>query len=349
MPASLRLLPLCLLACAAQAAPEPEAVPLYREIKDWVVACDNGRRCQAVSARESDYSPLRLLLSRDAGPDGRLQLRLVYAGQSQYFPLLLEERLLPEPLTNALRLVPDDNELVLEAEGIAARRLLSELRNGNRLRMGTDGDDEAVVSLSGLSAALLLMDSVQGRLDSRSALYRPGTRAEIEVPSAPELPRLRPYPSPTPLSAEEAELITDAVMQETREQWQDQEMADEPVGKAYALGADEALVLIRSWCAAYNCEYALYRVGRKAPYEGRELRLDPVPLEGSGATGSVTYDGRTGVLSYSMRGRGIADCGESGSWRFDGERFQLRSYRRMLRCAFGNPGEWPTLWRVAED
>lgn len=337
---------LCLLLAGAAQA-EPEAVPLYREIKDWVVACDNGRRCQAVSARESDYSPLRLLLTRDAGPDGRLQLRLAYAGQSQYFPLLLDERPLPDPLSNALQLVADDDELILAAEGAAAQGLVAELRNGERLRMAVDADEEALVSLSGLSAALLLMDSVQGRLESRGALYRPGARAEAEVPPAPELPRLPSYPGGAPLPAEEAERIAGAVMERTRERWQDPEMTDEPVGEAHALGADEALVLIRSWCAAYNCEYTLYRVARKPPYEGRELRLDPLPLDGSDPTGWVGYDERTGVLSYTVKGRGVGDCGESADWRFDGERFQLQAYRRMLRCA-GSP-EWPWLWRVAGE
>ncbi|WP_242671703.1 DUF1176 domain-containing protein, partial [Azotobacter chroococcum] len=57
---------LILLGSAAQAAPEP--VPLYREIKDWVVACDNLRSCQAISAAAFGFSPLRLVVSRDAGP-----------------------------------------------------------------------------------------------------------------------------------------------------------------------------------------------------------------------------------------------------------------------------------------
>ena len=31
-------------------AAEPEPVPVYREIKDWVVGCDNTRFCTAVLA-----------------------------------------------------------------------------------------------------------------------------------------------------------------------------------------------------------------------------------------------------------------------------------------------------------
>ena len=348
MPISLRLLPLCLLAGVAQAA--PEEVPLYREIKDWVVACDNQRSCQAISAGQtSDYSALRLSLRRDAGLTGQPQLRLVYAGETQYFPLLADERLLPNALTNALRLVPAENELVLETEGAAAFDLLAELRNAGRLRMAVDGEEEAVVSLSGLSAALLLMDSVQGRLDTRGALYRPGTRADAEVPPPPPLAKLPAYPATTPMPADEAERIRQAVLRETRDPQQEEEMGEAPVAEAFALSASEVLVVVRSWCAAYNCEYALYRVQRKPPYQEVELRLDPLPLHGSEPTGWVDYDPQTGILQYRVKARGVGDCGEAGSWRFDGERFQVRSYQLMSRCASGNPGEWPTLWRVAED
>ena len=348
MPASLRLLPLCLLACFVQAA--PEEVPLYREIRDWVVACDNQRNCQALSAREgSDYSSLRLLVERDAGPASQPRLRLVYVGQSHYFPLLVDERPLPDALTSALRLTPTENELILEAEGTTARSLLAELRNAGRLRMAVDGDDEAVVPLRGLSAALLLLDSVQGRLETRGALYRLGTRTDSEVPPPLPLAKLPAYPGAAPLPTDEAERIRQAVMQAIRDPQQEEEMGEAPVGEAFALSASEALVLVRSWCAAYNCEYSLYRVLRKPPYQEVALHLEPLPLHGSEPTGWVDYDPQTGILQYRVKARGVGDCGESGSWRFDGERFRVQSYRLMSRCASGNPGDWPALWRVAGD
>ncbi|MBD9416352.1 DUF1176 domain-containing protein [Pseudomonas sp. PDM16] len=347
--APFRVLAVWLLALgAAQAA--PEAVPLYREIKDWVVACDNQRGCQALSARESsDYSSLRLLLERAAGPEGLLSLRLIYAGQPPSFPLLLDGRPLPELLTGSLRKVPDDSALILRAEGKAVHALLAELRNADRLSMLLVDDPEAEVSLAGLSAVLLLMDSVQGRLETRGALYRPGDRSDTEVPPAPGLPVLPAYPGAAPLAPEEAERIRQAVMLAARDPAQEEEMDQAPVGEAFALNEREALVLVRSWCAAYNCEFALYRVLRQPPYEEVDLRLDPLPLNGSEPAGWVHYDLSTGVLEYRVKARGVGDCGESGSWRFDGERFRVQAYRLMSRCASGDPGEWPALWRVAGD
>lgn len=342
-----KLVAALLLVCGlAQAA--PEQVPLYREIKDWVVACDNLRGCQALSATEDyGHTPLRLEMRRAAGAQAPLQLSLRYAGQTEYFPLLLDG----EPLSavaDALQLAQSDDELLLSAEGAEAQALLAELRNGEQLRMAVDGEDEAVVSLRGLSAALLLMDSVQGRVDGVTALYRPGARPASEVPVAPPAPRLRPYPGTAPLAEAESRTIAEAVMAATRSAWVEEEMNSTPEAEAFALNEHEALVLIRTWCAAYNCDFAVYRVSRQPPYAAQDMRLDPLPLDHDGLSGWVSYQPEKGELAYLYKGRGIADCGESGRWRFDGERFQLASFSLMNRCAGGNPGEWPELWRVIE-
>ncbi|MDR8014456.1 DUF1176 domain-containing protein [Ectopseudomonas guguanensis] len=342
-----KLVAALLLVCGlAQAA--PEQVPLYREIKDWVVACDNLRGCEALSATEgAPYRALSLHLQRAAGAQAPLQLRLRYRGQTEYFPLLLDGVPL-SAIADALQLTQDDDELLLTAEGADAQALLAELRNGVQLRMAVDGEDEAVVSLSGLSAALLLMDSVQGRLDTRTALYRPGTRPDSEVPAAPQAPRLRAYPDATPLSDDEQHDIVQHVMAATRSQWFEEDMGGEPEAEAFALNEGEALVIIRTWCAAYNCDFAVYRVSRQPPYAERDLQLDPLPLEHDGLSGAVGYRPETGELAYLHKGRGLADCGGAGSWRFDGERFQLASFSFLSRCAGGNPGDWPELWRVVE-
>ena len=342
-----RVLITALLLATGIAQATPEQVPLYREIKDWVVACDNLRGCQALSAPESfDYTPLSLQFERAAGAQAPLRLSLHYAEQGGYAPLRLDGR----ALSTAGRLHPVESqgETTLVAEGADAQAVLAELRNGAQLRMEGERDYEAVVSLSGLSAALLLMDAVQGRVDSRSALYRPGSRPDSEVPAAPQAPHLRAYPGVAPLSEVEQRDIAQQVMAATRGQWFDEDMSNESEAEAFALNDREALVIIRTWCAAYNCEFAVYRVDRQAPYAERDLQLEPAPLGLGALSGWVSYNPDTGELGYLYKGRGIADCGESGSWRFDGERFQLASLSFLGRCAARNPGEWAELWRVVE-
>jgi hypothetical protein len=336
---------LMLVTGIAQAA--AEQVPLYREIKDWVVACDNQRGCQALSARDGfEYTPLALHLQRDAGAQAPVKLYVRDVEQRGFAPLLLDGKALAN--AKALHRLQQNDETLLLAEGADAQALLAELRNGEQLSMPAERESDAVVSLSGLSAALLLMDAVQGRVATRSALYRPGPRPDSEVPSAAPAAHLPAYPGTTPLSEAESRSIAEAVMAQTRDAWIEEEMDDEPEAEAFALNEREALVIIRTWCAAYNCDFAVYRVDRQRPHAQRDLQLDPLPLGHGGLSGWVSYSPDTGELAYLYKGRGIADCGETGSWRFDGERFRLASFSFMGRCVGGNPGEWPQLWRVAE-
>ena len=63
----------------AFAQPASERVPLLRDIKEWVVGCDNLRNCHALSAPsgvdEEDYSSLTLHIWHQAGSEGYLRLR----------------------------------------------------------------------------------------------------------------------------------------------------------------------------------------------------------------------------------------------------------------------------------
>lgn len=334
------LVALWLVSAAAQsgAADFAEEVPLYRELRDWVVACDNQRRCQALSApADWGYSELHLVISRDAGPKGALRLALNYAGEGAARQLSLDG----EDLSAMLDPVDADNGLLLWREDGAARRLIATLRNANRLQL--DADEDASVSLAGLSASLLLMDSVQGRIGTRGALHRPGDAADEQVPLPVVPPALRPYPGSAPMDAEERAAIGTAVVAATREQWHDDAFEAPREVLVHPLGQDQALVVMLLDCAAYNCEYALYRVARQAPHAERPLQIEQPPLAHTGLSGWVAYDEATGRLAYAMKSRGIGDCGEAGDWLFDGEQFQLAGYSAMPRCA--GVADWPRLWR----
>lgn len=327
-----------LAASATHSGAAAEPVPLYRELRDWVVACDNQRRCQALSApADRGYSELRLNISRDPGQTGALQLILSYSGEGPAAQLMLDG----VELSDQLDPVDPDNGLLLRREGEGARELITTLRNADRLVL--DQDEDASVSLSGLSASLLLMDSVQGRIGTRGALYKPGAAADEQVAQEPALPALRAYPGFVPMDDQERAAIGSAVVAATREQWYDGSFEAPREVLVHPLGKDEALVVMLLDCAAYNCEYALYRVARQPPHAERPLQIEEPPLAHSGLSGWVGYDEASGRLAYLMKGRGIGDCGEAGDWLFDGEKFQLAGYSAMPRCA-GSP-DWPRLWR----
>jgi len=345
-PAILALL-LTSAAAPAVAQPPAESVPLLREIKQWVVGCDNLRNCHALSAPsgvdEEDYSSLTLHLWHQAGPQGYLRLRFDHRGQDvDLSTLLLDGQPLGLELTRDLHVELDDQggDPEVHAYGViedaAARRWLQRLRNGERLQL--PGDEAAHVSLSGLSASLLLMDAVQGRVDNVTALARPGKRAASEVPPRAPTPVLRRFVTPPSLTTQEQAGLVAAALQAVKPE------EGESEAEAGALTAQQAMTVVRYDCAAYNCEFDVNSRQRQAPYETTSLDLEPLPLDGAALQGSVGYDEASGTLSYFYKQRGIGDCGGGGSWVFDGERFRLREFHMMPRCTGVGYGDWPSLW-----
>lgn len=336
---------LLLLGIALQVSAEPEKTPLYREIKDWVVACDNVRACEAVNAPDDGMgNPLIVHVRRGAGPDGLLRVRLEYSTEGPQPPLLLDGKPMSESLMKGIQAKTEENYQTRFAEGDAAVALLQAWRDGQSIQL--KGDDDSHVSLDGLGDALALMDSVQGRLDTVTALIKPGSRPATDVPAAAPLPTITPFPGAKPLDEDERAKIVQAVMADPDPS--DEGSADDgsqpPAGAAFALNDQEALVVVSSECAAYNCDYTLYRVSRSDPSKQADLQLQALPGTDASVSGSVNFDEHTGRLSYLDKGRGVGDCGETASWIFDGSKFQLADFSTMGRCSGIAPGDWPAQW-----
>ncbi|WP_010227051.1 DUF1176 domain-containing protein [Pseudomonas donghuensis] len=330
----------------ATQATTAEPVPLYRHLKDWVVGCDNTRQCTALAADESvDGMPLGIQIVRGAGLEGPLQVT-IYSQSSLEGPLQLDGK----PLALALHEEQYNGVVSWRASGEQAVALVKALRNGSRLTSASN-DGELGSSLNGLSASLLLIDSVQGRLGHRSAFMRAGDAPDSAVPPAPALPKLAPFARPEPLGEAEARHIVAAVHAASADAWQDVGDDWQPdTAQAYALSGKRALVSFRYGCGAYNCEYALFTTSRAHPQQAQALQFAEFPgLEQWGDFGgSVEYNADTGVLSSFTKGRGIGDCGVDQSWRFDGQRMQLRSLARMGSCSGSWSQMWPVLWRTQD-
>ncbi|MCE5982633.1 DUF1176 domain-containing protein [Pseudomonas sp. LF19] len=329
---------------ATQAAPA-EPVPLYQPLKDWVVGCDNTRECTALAADTRADMPLGVQVVRGAGSDGQLQVT-IYSRSSLEGPLQLDGKPLALPLNEA----QDNGVVYWHASGEQAMTLLKALRNGSQLTSQSN-DGQLGSSLNGLSASLLLIDSVQGRVGHRSAFVRPGVASDSAVPPAPALPKLAPFVRPEPMGEAEARRITEVVMAATAGDWRDPDADWTPdSAQAYALSRDTALVSFRFGCGAYNCEYVLYTTSRAHPEQAKALQFENIAGQEQWGDfgGSVGYDPDTGVLSSFILARGIGDCGVDQSWRFDGERMQLRSLARMGSCSASWPDKWPVLWRTQD-
>lgn len=334
--------------------PAPAAQPMYREIKDFVVGCDNGGACQALGlAQEDGGDPLLLDLRRDAGPGGGATLRLSSAKRFAAHDLRVDGR------ATALSSLPwrdvgdtEGGALELQDAG-SIEKFVDVARNAGAIAVGR-GEEAAELSLSGFSAALLLIDETQGRLGNETAWMRRGAKPASTVPPAAVLPVMPPPRRTAALSQAQAVALIAAVRRHESKLLASEECdAPEPdisPDSAYALNGDDALVLLNCLNGAYQSASLAFRIDRAGRGPARRVILQaPIKIgENDGRIDYFTnaeYFPDTATLFHSAKGRGLADCGEAATWRFDGREFRLASYAYLGRCSGAEPGNWPALFR----
>ena len=354
-----RLLPLLLLCVSASAC---ASTPIYRQFKDWVVACDNTAGCEARGA--NGISPLMLRLIAEAGPAGALSLTLESGVPIDVATLRVDGRPLALDAHHWTLSPEQDGMQTLDSQNPDhVRILLKALRNGHELSFG-DGERQRGVPLDGLSASLLLIDETQGRLGNVTALLRGGRKPASQVPAAPALPpAVKPAPPLPPLDDDTRERLIGTVRQaqsallEKEECYRpaEDDPADNNFDTAVALTPREALVLIECWRGAYQSSHLAFRTPVAHPADARRLVLAMPMAPSPDNGGQVAWDAFTNagynnddsVLYHMAKGRGMADCGESASWVFDGHDFRLIEWHYLGACRGGDPGDWPALWRSA--
>ncbi|MEG3349768.1 DUF1176 domain-containing protein [Novacetimonas sp. GS1] len=346
---------------AAQAA-----MPSYDVYGSWLIACDNILTCEAkgfvqgdddVTSTMPDDRPINgsvdLRFIRDAGPDGVIEARLA-AG----FPFgLADLRVDGRPLLldrSAWALNTRDGITILSGkrpEVVTA--FVAQLRNGTMLQV-RDG----IVPLNGLSAAMLHMDDRQGRLDGVTALIRTGTKSASAVPPAPLLP---PAPSAhrsiVLARRERARLM--AWTERTQAKLIKKQSCDSLdkgtdsllETEAYGLDKNNALILFGCSMAAYQGTSLVFVVPRTGNGQPEPASLpSPVLIEGdTGDEGSIVtnpdFDVATGTFTDFYKGMGLAYCGASHEWRWDGHHFVLMRMTFQLGCGGSMSGDWPVLYR----
>ncbi|WP_296263719.1 DUF1176 domain-containing protein [Pseudomonas sp. UBA6562] len=345
----LALLP-CLIACASHAA---DTLPLSRDLKDWNVTCDNLRTCTAVSTRpasaEADALSFPLRIVREAGPDGVLRVS-VFSYNAIYGDPSIDAKPASLPLRSHQGSADDVSEVpeLRSATGDDALTFIKALRNAHGLAFDTpDGPTSA--SLNGMRAALLLIDDIQGRVGTVTALANPGDAPASSVPAAPAPPVIPAWSAPTALDEAQAKQVLKTAMAATRAHWQqDLVDGDEPKGEVHALTAREALLIVRAGCGAYNCTYSLYLTPLAHPEQAHAAPFERVAnLPDLAPNGSVAFDPATGELTSLALASGMGGCGVAARWRYDGARFVLSRAAQMSACAGLNERDWPVLWQSA--
>jgi hypothetical protein len=332
-----RFLFLLILAIPAQAAELPP-VPLYKTFGRWIVACDNARRCEARGFDEDTRADLRII--RDAGA---ATPTATFSWDKLPAPAALRLDGHPLALPTPPWISNKTDETLSTTDPAAIATFIATIRNGQRIT--TAANPAAAIPLQGLVAALLLVDAVQGRPGTPTALVAP--RGNNGVPGAPGLPgRPRWNPAPALPKAETKSLIA-ATTRQAAAALRANDCDFRGHDEAFALDATHAVVFLSCAVAAYQGHELVYVAPRQGGTAIPFTTRLPVVAAIEGDLGDPSFDAATGTMSTASKGRGLADCGQSASWIWSNGAFQLTSLSYLNPCGGASPGDWPTLYRTA--
>lgn len=315
------------------------------QFKDWEVACDNTRRCQAAGYQPEgglegvDWDPVAVLLTREAGPGTPVEMRLLIpqdeasGGQRQAGAYSLQ---MGDFTVSGIR---SDKPL----PAAAALTVLSLLPKAQDIRLQR-GSEVRHLSLAGVNAALLKIDDVQGRVGTPSALLRQGGKPEATVLPALPAPLRKPVPF-MPLAARDAALVRpvlDAV--KDRACWDDmpQERGADR-GEVFRVDAHKLLVTRPCWKAAYQEGSSAWLASGSAPHAPQALAFADVDGQDMVSPASL-FLAPQGLARAGMKGRGIGDCWSRHAWAWDGGQFVLSEASASGMCRMIPGGVSLRLW-----
>ncbi|MBV9537455.1 MAG: DUF1176 domain-containing protein [Acidisphaera sp.] len=335
-------------AAAPAAAAPPPAVPLYRTFGRWIVACDNTRSCEARGFDEVTRADLRLLRDAGAAP-----ARLVLSAGDPFdvTALRLDGAALPLHAPAWTTDTSDGGTALATDDPRAVAAFIGAARNAHALTLDAapaSGDDPPrLVPLDGFTAALLLVDAVQGRPGTSGALVAPA--GANQPPAAPPVPPAPVWVRPRPLSAAEARAIAARLRTLRSPSFDVCDVTDPPT--VDALDAGHAIAIRPCYRAAYQTSYLVEMFPRGGgPPVPLRLTLPGVPGDEPQGPDMVEadFDPASGRLTTAAKGRGLADCGLSAAWTWSRGAFRLTSLAYQEPCGGALPGDWPTLFRTRE-
>lgn len=326
------------------------AGPLQKTFSDWQVTCNNQNYC--VARNFPGDNSLVMTISRHAGSDDRSQLRIDYG--NRYTGELKGAPLKDNLLLDGQRLKLDLKHWEVKphhlttSHAISIDEFLMQVMEANNIQLLYR--PAAVISLEGMKAALLLMDDVQGRVNSISAWVKRGERGAYDVPPEPAIPLITsPRRPPLALTRDETTGLIDYGT------WRinTDECSLDPQRRVVSVAPltdEKALLLVSCEMGAYNVIDLAFEVTRTLPYVAKGITLT-LPFVPPGRTEkqldlvNADYDvSQSQLLTYS-KGRGIGDCGLATRWQYTGREFVLVEYIEEGTCdAWHGSDDWPTLW-----
>ena len=230
----------------------------------------------------------------------------------------------------------------------AVDAFVAAVRNGGTITLDAapaKDDQPRTVPLDGFTAALLLVDAVQGRPGTPTALI--AARGSAVPPPEPPLPPAPRWTAPPPLTLVETKRLTLQAGSLHSPSFDTCDVNNAP--EVYALDAANALAIRPCYLAAYQGSSVVAILPRQggAP-KFVTLPLPGVPDHGTDGPDMVDpeFDPASGTLTTVSKGRGLADCGSSEAWAWSDSAFRMKALSYQDQCGGTEPGDWPTLYRT---
>ncbi|MBX9458597.1 MAG: DUF1176 domain-containing protein [Rhizobium sp.] len=216
-------------------------------------------------------------------------------------------------------------------------------RSAEVIAIGAAGRHVLPVKLSGVKAAMLHVDEVQGRLGRTDALEAKG---EVEPPAgvpARDILALEDMPEIVRKDFTDSGGACSDIEPDTIGQFQ---------GFDVSVGTMRLIGVPCGSGGAYNQPYALY-----AAYDVIVERISfPYIDRGAPTTMNTAMNVDLNPIARSLtaffRGRGIGDCGEYIRWRLDdaGNRLKLAEIRMKGECdeKGSDPTAFPLVWKAGD-
>lgn len=338
-----------LLLASAQVSAEPFPAEIHN-FGDWVVACDNGMRCESLSlapekvptllgaepaANQEEISPVELFgvmkMERAPGAEAPLVITIsdfegVPAKLLQYGEAL--EVRFERAGEGEWRIVPANPQEFLDRFFVEPLVL-----------QDAAGKTLAWFATPGGRNALLYMEERQGRLRTPTSLTRPGRRPLSVIPAPTALPVVQVAPR-TP---ERPLIIPAGRITAARREFGctvDEVGAASADERYWALGGGRTLLLMGCGAGAYNYNSLVLIASRG----GNDIRIVPAPFDVSRDpiegepdpkgffVTNADFDPATMSISEFAKGRGLGDCGTAATYAWDGRSFRLVEQHEMTEC-----------------
>ncbi len=316
-----------------------------KTVKDWTAVCNNLGDCTAFGfSGEGADTPAYLMIQRQAGPAAQPTVVIVYGSNDKQPPQTWTLALDNKPIAGIgpVRAAGSDNGARATLSGAAAQHVIDALRNGQGLELDAGGKSLEEISLAGSAATLLWVDDQQGRVGTVTALTKKGAAPASSVHPRLGPPLVRPAPpasqaglpkhAPKSLIKSVSDCDFDA-------------SSGEPDDTIARLAPGVVLWGPECDMAAYN-ETSVFFIGDEHAGHLKRVIFPEAPGAGhpDDTLMNVGFDAASQTLSSFSKGRGIADCGSTEAWVWDGKAFQMAREETMPECRGVVPDDWPSLF-----